>query len=108
MKVLKDFLDGFDFVKMKPERSVVKSQLPKECHCQALVEAGKQYAVYFHGSPGSEISVDLPQGDYAAEWVNVLSGKVVQNVAKKSSGGETKIPVPAESKEIALRVRRQP
>ncbi|MCE9528844.1 MAG: cellulase family glycosylhydrolase [Planctomycetales bacterium] len=107
MKVLKDFLYGFDFVRMKPNPAIVKSKLPKDTHCQVLAESGKQYALYFHGSPGEEVTLELPQGEFAAEWINVTSGKTIRQFSPESAGPETKIPVPPNQGELALRIHRR-
>jgi hypothetical protein len=58
MRVLKDFVHSFDFVRMKPDRSVVAA--PGGLAVQALVEKGRQYAVYFHRPVG--------EGNFAARW----------------------------------------
>jgi hypothetical protein len=52
MRVLKDFVHSFDFVRMKPDRSVVVA--PEGLAVQALVEEGRQYAVYLHAPVGDE------------------------------------------------------
>jgi hypothetical protein len=58
MGVLKDFVHSFDFVRMRPLRSVVEA--PATLAAQALVEAGRQYAVYLHQPVG--------EGSFAARW----------------------------------------
>jgi hypothetical protein len=58
MRVLKDFVHSFDFVRMRPDRSVVEA--PAGLEVRALVERGRQYAVYLHGPVG--------QGHFAARW----------------------------------------
>jgi PA14 domain len=45
MKVLAGFLNGFDFLSMKPDNSIIRGELPV-LSARALVESGKQYAVY--------------------------------------------------------------
>ena len=61
MRVLKDFVHSFDFVRMKPDRSVVA---PEGLAVQALVERGRQYAVYLHPPVG--------EGNFAARWTGRL------------------------------------
>ncbi len=58
MRVLKDFVHSFDFVRMKPDRSVVEA--PAGLAVQALVEKGRQYAVHLHAPVG--------EGNFAARW----------------------------------------
>jgi hypothetical protein len=56
MKVLAGFLNGFDFLAMKPDNSVIRSDLPG-LSARALVEPGKQYAVYLRPAIGKPFSV---------------------------------------------------
>ena len=45
-KILSDFIHGFDFVKMRPDNSVVKAGVPDGVSARALVEPGRAYAIY--------------------------------------------------------------
>jgi len=58
MRVLKDFVHSFDFVRTRPDRSAVTA--PEGLAVQALVEKGRQYAVYLHTPVG--------EGNFAARW----------------------------------------
>jgi hypothetical protein len=58
MRVLKDFVHSFNFVRMRPDRSVVAA--PPGLAVEALVEKGRQYAVYLHAPVG--------EGNFAARW----------------------------------------
>lgn len=66
MRVLKDFVHSFDFVRMGPDRSVVTA--PEGLAVQALVEKGRQYAVYLH-APADE-------GNFAARWTGRIDPPV--------------------------------
>ncbi|MGI0148491.1 MAG: PA14 domain-containing protein, partial [Thermoplasmata archaeon] len=55
LAVLKEFIHGFDFVRMKPDRSVLKGGIPPGAAAQALVEPGKAYAVYLHMNEKSSV-----------------------------------------------------
>jgi hypothetical protein len=110
LTVLRDFIHGFDFVRMKPDRSFIQSGLPDKMQAYALMEAGKQYAAYFvdpsSSTPQSlSLSLQLPAGNYQIEWVDVLSGKPIKRERVKLSGSTT-ITSPEFQKEIALRIRR--
>jgi hypothetical protein len=48
LAILKEFVESFDFIRMKPDRSVLKGGVPPGAAAQALVEPGKAYAVYLH------------------------------------------------------------
>jgi hypothetical protein len=105
MKVLADYMRSFDFVRMRPDRSIVKAGVPDKGRMQALVEPGRQYAIYLKGNPLSAVSVSLPKGDYRAEWINVITGEVISRLELQHPGGEASLVVPAGAEEIALRVR---
>jgi hypothetical protein len=62
MRVLKEFVHSFDFVRMSPHRSVVEA--PEGLAVQALVEPGRQYAVYLHEPVG--------EGNFAARWTGQI------------------------------------
>ena len=110
MTVLRDFINSFKFVRMKPAKGFLLSGAPEQFHVQALVEEGRQYAAYFL-DPGDaaarslSLSMALPIGRYRIEWVDVLSGKVIRHERVKSPGLVT-ITSPEFQREIALSIRR--
>lgn len=104
MKVLKDFVHGFDFVRMKPDETVVKGGLPAKGRARVLSEPGKQYAAYLFGGPEAKPSLALPAGKYKAEWVSPLTGKVLKAEAITAAGPTTELASPKYETDIALRV----
>jgi len=106
MKVLKEFIDGFEFVRMKPDRDVVKGGLPPKGRARVLSEPGKRYAIYLHGGPEAKLSLALPEGRYKAEWVSPASGKVVKSEAVAAVGSATELQSPKFDPDIALRIVR--
>ena len=46
MKVLSEFIHSFDFVRMKPDDSVIKEGVPDGGAARALVDPGKAIAIY--------------------------------------------------------------
>lgn len=108
MKVLKDFVHGFDFVRMKPDEAVVKGGLPAKGRARVLSEPGRQYAVYLFGGPEAKLSLALPVGTYVAEWVSPVTGKVVKSEAVTATGATTELASPRYEADIALRVVANP
>jgi hypothetical protein len=110
--ILRDFLYSFDFVRMKPDKTWVASGLPAKTRVHGLAEEGKQYAAYFYSgtnaTPGSlSLKLKLPEGNYRAEWVDVLTGKAAGSSSLKASSAEpVEITSPAYAGEMALRIRR--
>jgi Cellulase (glycosyl hydrolase family 5) len=110
MTVLRDFICGFDFVRMKPDKSFLLSGVPEKVRVHALMEEGKQYAAYFldpsdAAARSLSLSVALPAGEYRIEWVDVLSGKPIKRERVQSPGVIT-ITSPEFRREIALSIRR--
>ena len=98
------FLEAFDLPKLKPEKGVIKGGAPG--NFRVLAERGKQYAVYVDGGSRAELQVDLPAGDYAAEWIDTRTGAKVK--AEEVSGGRVRtLKSPGYAEDIALRILRK-
>ncbi len=54
LRILKDFIHGFDFLRMAPDNAILKGGAGPGLSARALVERGKQYAVYVHAPFSSE------------------------------------------------------
>jgi hypothetical protein len=118
LQVLKEFIDGFEFTRLKPDNSVIKGGAvaaplagrPAQARttARALAEAGKAYAVYVNGGSQVDLVLDLPAGTYAAEWVNTKTGRVEQRERFTHAGGQKMIASPEYAEDIALRVKAAP
>jgi hypothetical protein len=110
--ILKTFIHKFDFVHMTPDNRVISTELPENIAAYTLMETGKQYAIYMcrteNDPPESEtkiaLQLDLPQGEYAAEWINTLTGEILQPTKIVHKGGVCAIPSPAFAQDVALRI----
>jgi hypothetical protein len=117
LRILKEFMEGFDFVKMKPLNSVVKegsinaplSGDPPQAKStvRALAEPGKAYALYILGGTKAELILDLPAGSYVTEWLDTKSGRVCAKETFEHSGGDKPLGSPKYMEDIALRIKRQ-
>jgi hypothetical protein len=103
LKYLKNFMDGFDFVKMKPDSSIVVAGIPDNVKPYGLAEVGKQYAIYFFGSHQLNFTLNIPAGQYKAEWLDPVTGKILKNERVKSNG-KVSVTSPRYTEDIALRV----
>lgn len=108
MKLLRDFIHSFDFLKMKPARDEVGGKLPEGARCQMLAEAGKQYAAYFKGAPGFSFTIGLPEGKYLITWLDVTGGRETQPFSLKHGGGKTALQVPGDLGECAMKLVTAP
>jgi len=108
--IMREFIESFEFVRMKPDTKWVKSGVPPKTHLHALAENGQQYGAYFFSNTNAvaaqlSLNVSLPAGDYRVEWVDVLTGKKAKSERVKSTG-EVTITSPEYKGEVALRIRR--
>ena len=93
LHALREFLHSFDFLKMRPDKTLVAGGLPAaSTYWRAIGERGKQYALYIHHSrerrgsyvvaPGSyheDLALNLPAGNYQAEWVDPATGSRIRS-----------------------------
>ncbi len=105
--ILKQFLESFEFVKMAPDNSVLRGQLPPKCTARALVQPGHQYAVYIRGDGLKQLSLDLPSGSYSAVWTDTKSGHALAPTTFDHPAGLKELPLPEYSEDIALAIRRR-
>lgn len=109
IKILSDFIHGFDFVRMRPDNAVIKGT-SAGAKARALVEPGQAMAIYVRSDERTAVSttleVDLPGGDWQAEWLDTLEGRVVGQ-SRVSGGGVRALASPRFETDIALRLRRQ-
>jgi hypothetical protein len=100
--VLKKFMEGLDFVRMKPDVSfVLKSQ---GLLVRGLSYPGRCYALFMEGRRPPGVSVVLPAGSYRAEWVNPLSGETLRREEWIQDGPSKLLPCPPFRDEAALRI----
>ncbi|MBX9622350.1 MAG: hypothetical protein K2X82_00895 [Gemmataceae bacterium] len=119
LKNLKEFLEGFEFVKMHRDAKLVAGGVPKGAFCRAIGEPGRQYAVYLHHSTGEKgpvyqvtpgkyretLTLALPAGRYQADWVEPATGAVLAAETWDHAGGDRAVTTPEHRVDIALRVR---
>lgn len=110
LRLLGRFIRAFDFIAMRPMPEVVQGALPEGVAVQVLAEAGRQYAVYVCAVDDAatvgaiELSLDLPKGEYTAEWVDPLTGGVALREKFSHTGGQRKLVSPDIAQDMALRI----
>jgi len=120
LRILKEFLYGFDFLRMKPDKSVVKRISP-DLSVSALVEPGRACAIYIRvpvpkrpkkitdylrDNVVATISVGMPRGQYQADWVDTKTGETAKTESFSHAGGRRDLVSPAFANDIALRIVR--
>jgi hypothetical protein len=102
---LKRFVEGFDFVRMKPDDAVLLGGVPANGAARALGQPGKAYAIYVKGrADAMTLDLALPPGEYRVEWHDPVAGKVIATGRALASGMRTSVKAPAFREDIALKV----
>jgi len=104
LEILKDFMGGFDFIRMKPDNAVLKGAVPKGATARAFVERGQAYAIYVNGNGVPGLQIELPPGRYRAEWIDTKTGEVDRAESFRHSGGTHSLDAPQYADDIALRI----
>ena len=64
LRILSRFIHLYDFIRMVPDDAVIRTVSMEGLRSRALVEAGRQYAVYFHQPPGG--------GNFSVRWTGTI------------------------------------
>ena len=103
--ILKRFLQSFDFPRMQPDTSFVRTS--PGAIMRGLSRTGEQYALYLTGKGVCPLEVNLPKGEYRVEWVDTTSGSVVKSEDLNHSGGLRILASPEFSLDIALAIKKR-
>jgi len=120
-RVLADFMQRFDFVRMRPADDVVRAGRGDEVSVRVLAEPGRQYAIYVHhsrpphwkdktklntGDFQTRLELNLPEGTYRAEWIEPSTGKPWLCETVSHRGGGLPLTSPRYTQDVALRLTR--
>jgi hypothetical protein len=113
MTILRDFIHSFDFVHMKPENGIVTGGIPNGARARALAQHGKAYAIYVSADAKAteqeeqiiSLTLELPAGAYAAEWIDTREGPSGRTQTFQHSGGSKELTSPAYRHDIALKIQ---
>ncbi len=104
LAILTRFIEGFDFIHMKP-MDVVATQGGSPARAYGLAQAGKAYAIYLNGGTKTELEFDLSSGAYDVEWLNTKTGEIVQTERLMHNGGRRTLSSPRYVEDIAVGLR---
>lgn len=99
---LKKFIEGFDFIKMKP---VTDFFVDTSIRGNAIGEDGKQYGAYFINDRHlSAITVNIPSGKYRVNWLDPVSGKYYKSGLADSRNNSLSLKIPAKKDDLAIKI----
>ena len=110
MKILHTFIRGFDFVKMKPLNSALKTPVGGGARAYVLAEPNQAYAVYIAPAGAKSmprevmVTLEVPEGKYKAQWLNPLTGKIEKRETVKGANGVVSVTSPPHEEDIALKL----
>jgi hypothetical protein len=107
LSFLKKFIEGFDFLRMHPDSSLISKGSLLHAEARVLAEPGKQYAVYIYGTLPPSFELMLPEGKYILSWMDTKTGKYKNKEVIQSSNGKAAISSPSYISDIALRIIRK-
>lgn len=107
MRMLRDFMDRFDVVRMHPDASVVVEAMPAGITARALVEPGTAMAIFVRGGGAATVlRLAVPSGTWSAAWIDTRTGDVAGRTTIPG-GGVRSLAAPPYDMDIALRLVRQ-
>ncbi|MEP6756196.1 MAG: DUF6298 domain-containing protein, partial [Chthonomonadales bacterium] len=105
LRILKDFLNRFDFLRMLPNKGILADSLPNGTRMEVLGEAGRQYAGYLVGTQPAHLNLKIPVGTFDIQWIDTKTGNVVSSESKRNGGGTLSLTVPPFVEDIAFSIR---
>jgi len=106
LKILKQFIDSFDFTKMRPANGIIKGAHTLNGTAWCLANPGKEYAVYARGNLEMFLYLDIPAGKYNVEWLNTKTGKIEKTEQVSHKKDLLILKAPRFEEDIALRIVR--
>lgn len=105
LHILSAFIHGFNFVRMKPDNSIIRGGVSAGGSARALVEPGKAGAIYVRqpGTNSIALQIALPEGKWSVDWIDTKSGENVGHAQINDSRTNT-LNSPTFSEDIALRI----
>lgn len=100
LRGLKDFMSGFDFLKMKPDSTIATIE---DGRAYVLAEEGKQYAIYIFGQGPHSFEMLIPAGSYTVEYMNPLTG-FFEDKQSAASDGRLKLTTPEYTEDVAVKI----
>lgn len=103
LKNLKEFMDGFEYWKMRPDSLLVDGA--EGLRYNALTEPGKQYAMYVIGNMQAQLTLNVQDGRYKVQWLDPVTGKYSQAEMKTAKNNKLVLVVPKHDADIALKIQ---
>jgi hypothetical protein len=105
LRILSEFLRALPLVEMHPDLTTVKHAGGVATHM--LSSAKGEYAMYIDGNGPTDITLNLPGGEYEISWIDVVQGGTKGGEHFHHGGGEKLLKTPPFSNGIAIHLRKR-
>jgi hypothetical protein len=105
LRILSRFLESLSLADMKPDTRTVKHA---GVYARVLSSPQGVYGIYLDGDGPVDVTLDLPPGEYSAEWIDTRTGAADRQQPFRHVGGTKVLRSPAFRDGIALRMTRKP
>ena len=102
--VLKNFMHSLDLTSMAPDATWIKSA--RGAFVQALSNRCDQYALYAEGISSFRLVLNIPKGNYLAEWTHPSDGRKTKEQFTHAEG-EKILASPLGTGEATLKLTRK-
>jgi hypothetical protein len=104
LRILKEFLESFSLLDLRLDTRTVKRAAGVTP--RLLSNPRKEYAIFLDGDGPTEVTLELPSGQYSCEWLNTKTGAIEQMEKFNHKGGNKILISPGFQNGIALRLKR--
>jgi hypothetical protein len=102
LRVLKDFMHGFDIPDLAPRRRLVISAPGA---FTSAIGTEKKKGVYIWGGGRTSLVLDLPEGEWRADWTDPVTGVTTTSPTFRHAGAQpVLLETPAYAQDLALRL----
>jgi hypothetical protein len=104
LRTLSEFLQKLPLEDLAPDTHTVKHAAG--IYVRVLASPAHDYGMYLDGRGPSELTLDLPSGEYSGAWVDAATGNVARPEGFRHTGGDKVLRTPDFRNGIALRLKR--
>jgi len=102
--ILSGFLRSLSLLDLAPDAAAVRHAAG--AYARVLSAPGRQYAMYFDGNGPIAVTLNLPAGAYAGDWINTETGSIEKTEKFRHRGGVIRFESPEFQEGIAFRMNR--
>jgi hypothetical protein len=104
LKIMKEFIESYDFIRMKPDNAVLSASDALPGTFQVLSETGKQYAIYMEKPQSPVIKLQIPDGVYQVKLLNPISGEETSVEELSSKNGSLELNCSITSEDAVIKI----